>query len=657
MYRPDKLPHGTTSFGQPQPQDPPLRFGGPCVGPPPGHLPPGPNGPFSASVLNNIFLQNRPPRGHFNRPHCSGFSIDRSAVIALGGRHYIGSPAEPHRQWNPIPVEQHLPDNSAQAGEEFLRCIAANKPLPDYLKGNMAYNLADAFKSANILKEAVKSDIEFQKHVIRSKSCSRSRGTIRSKSRDKSRARTRSRGRSKSHARGKSQVRSKSHSQSWSRSQSRHKRRRTLRSKSQVRMSKSQSISDEKSHGKDKKRNGSTSRSCSNNVGNNTNLTENSLLEGLKLVMNSKELEERLPTLKEAIFNIQASDVTEKVEHVPNEHKHQHRDSQENSTSLENDSMLLPHDRVGSDFSWLQVRSQDDSMVLKADEFEDEESFLYGNGDIEGKQGTTKEKQAKRDGSGTSQTSSHEHKMCNDEERKRDKQARTSKMESLIKELEGLMKEDGLCFLTPVIGFYCQKCQEFIGDLNSAENHAVIHYNCNSSSKARMDQYAGGSKTHLRHCSSSNNQHPSTSGRRDHRDYGYHRSSGDHRIHRDYQDWRDKRDDRSNHYNDRRSHRARQENISLKEEMREERMLITVSCGLTPPPDLRVTEEVKKQLHAIGSHSKVRVEDTDSREKHKVKVESSDGSDSDKVRTQRAKSPKKKKKKKDKKKKDKKDKS
>ncbi len=31
----------------------------------------------------------------------------------------------------------------------------------------------------------------------------------------------------------------------------------------------------------------------------------NSLLEGLKLVMNSRELEERLPTLKDAILTIQ----------------------------------------------------------------------------------------------------------------------------------------------------------------------------------------------------------------------------------------------------------------------------------------------------------------------------------------------------------------
>lgn len=101
------------------------------------------------------------------------------------------------------------------------------------------------------------------------------------------------------------------------------------------------------------------------------------------------------------------------------------------------------------------------------------------------------------------------------EERERERRARMIKMESLMKELEGLMKQDGkelisndnpvcpvllvfytlkysmfhcfscsftgLSFLTPVIGFYCQKCEEFIGDLNSADNHAAIHYSNHSS--------------------------------------------------------------------------------------------------------------------------------------------------------------------------------
>lgn len=200
---------------------------------------------------------------------------------------------------------------SDRAGEEFLRCIAANKPLPDYLKGNMAHNLAEAFKSANILKEAVRSDPEFQRHVTSSKSRShsRSRGRSRGKSRAKSRARSksrprsRSRGRSKSCVRGKSRMRSKSRSRSWSRSRS--KKSPPVRSKSRARRSKSRSSSGEKSHDKDIKRKRNTHHSCSSSVGNSDKLTGNSLLQGLKLVMNSKELEDRLPTLKDAILTIQ----------------------------------------------------------------------------------------------------------------------------------------------------------------------------------------------------------------------------------------------------------------------------------------------------------------------------------------------------------------
>lgn len=84
--------------------------------------------------------------------------------------------------------------------------------------------------------------------------------------------------------------------------------------------------------------------------------------------------------------SVQASDESKKRQCVPDEYKPPQHDSQENSASLETDSMLLPHDRVGSDFSWLQGQSQEDTTVQKADELEDEESFLYGNEDTGGKQ-------------------------------------------------------------------------------------------------------------------------------------------------------------------------------------------------------------------------------------------------------------------------------
>lgn len=53
----------------------------------------------------------------------------------------------------------------------------------------------------------------------------------------------------------------------------------------------------------------------------------------------------------------------------------QRQNFQENSASGE-DPIILPHDRVGSDFSWLQGPSQ---TVQKEKDFEAEESFLYRN--------------------------------------------------------------------------------------------------------------------------------------------------------------------------------------------------------------------------------------------------------------------------------------
>lgn len=53
----------------------------------------------------------------------------------------------------------------------------------------------------------------------------------------------------------------------------------------------------------------------------------------------------------------------------------QQQNLKENSATGE-DLIILPHDRVGSDFSWLQGPSQKDQ---KEDDFKAEESFLYGN--------------------------------------------------------------------------------------------------------------------------------------------------------------------------------------------------------------------------------------------------------------------------------------
>ncbi|XP_053366304.1 zinc finger protein 318 isoform X3 [Clarias gariepinus] len=66
-----------------------------------------------------------------------------------------------------------------------------------------------------------------------------------------------------------------------------------------------------------------------------------------------------------------------------------------------------------------------------------------------------------------------DHKDASDEREKerREKQIQKKRKEYLVKELEGLLKHEGSGDLIPVIGFFCQRCEEFFGDLTSAEGH------------------------------------------------------------------------------------------------------------------------------------------------------------------------------------------
>ncbi|XP_061914954.1 uncharacterized protein si:ch211-195b21.5 [Entelurus aequoreus] len=725
MYRPDQPVGVPRPFGVPQHHNSLYNAGAPCL--PPIHFPPAPCGTFSSSPMpGNQFLLNSPPGPHPVNPHCSSFPMDPNTAISAGGSQPLASPAP----WN-LPPAKHRPDNSDHAGEEFLRCIAQNKPFPDYLKGNMACNLADALKSANVLKEAVKSDRVYQKHLTRSKSRSRSRshGRSRGRSRCKSRGRSRSKGRSKSCVRGKSRARSKSRV----RSRSRSKKNRT-RSKSRHRRSTSQSSSSSKrQHGKDNKQERSPKHS-NGGASCSSSLQSNSLLDGLKLVMNNKDLEERLPTLKDAVLTIQASDKRLEMQHP----------KMETSTSSEIESMVLPHDRVGSDFSWLQPQSQ---MTTRADEYEDEESFLYGNedatdkmfatfptGDLvkpdcdkkkscnlgsqqhlsnksdfsisggqlyssqafpsldnkeceklknilkglrktqssnstektachsEGKPlisaqtlssvplvapsglppqhkhnirqalvslqsliKVTKEKREKSEGVGISQSSCTQHKSDEETKRNKVKQSKIHQVEVLTKEVGTLFKEDGFGFLSPVIGFYCQICEEFIGDLNGAESHAAAHCQRNIGRKTQANKHSEDAKQHL--SLKDNKGHSGT-------------------------ERGDKGKDRIKQEDDYIAHRHEQKNHMWKE-IKKERMLITVSRCVTSP---NVEEQNKDQR--VESHAKVR-EDTrskgtsnekklkDAKEKH----ESSDDSHDDKRKVSKEKSHKKKKDKKKKKKK------
>ncbi|XP_060735509.1 zinc finger protein 318 isoform X2 [Tachysurus vachellii] len=57
------------------------------------------------------------------------------------------------------------------------------------------------------------------------------------------------------------------------------------------------------------------------------------------------------------------------------------------------------------------------------------------------------------------------------EKERREKQIQKKRKEYLVKELEDLLKHEGSGDLIPVIGFFCQRCEEFFGDLSSAEGH------------------------------------------------------------------------------------------------------------------------------------------------------------------------------------------
>ncbi|GAA6099792.1 bromodomain-containing protein 4, partial [Tachysurus ichikawai] len=57
------------------------------------------------------------------------------------------------------------------------------------------------------------------------------------------------------------------------------------------------------------------------------------------------------------------------------------------------------------------------------------------------------------------------------EKERREKQIQKKRKEYLVKELQDLLKHEGSGDLIPVIGFFCQRCEEFFGDLSSAEGH------------------------------------------------------------------------------------------------------------------------------------------------------------------------------------------
>ncbi|XP_028325064.1 uncharacterized protein LOC114477139 [Gouania willdenowi] len=552
---------GRAPFGRPPAPGPPFGFSS-------GHMPPGPG----ASFLSRF------PSAQFT-PRCD-----------QGSSHAVEQPAHLQRPWSATPCE-----SSEQAGEEFLRCIADNKPLPDYLKRTFAGDVKDVMKSTLIVKKVE----EFHKLMRRRKSTSRgrSRGRSRCKSVYRSRSKSpgsrgRSRGRSKSRERRcRSKSRKHSRSKSCARKHSRSKSCARKKSRSQSRApaprAKSQSRVMKRSH----------SRSHSS-----TTSPARSVIHKLMQVVSRKRLED-------VIHSIQAAGGVKTEEHVSSEQTCVHQDEEE--------SDILPHDRVGmgSDFSWLQTNRNESVSSQKVEKF-DEELFLYGNGlslqtsehsqaeetlksfrvdpklllkfssvtqdsldcetirDIlksvgavpiinDHKVKTEEQKHPRAGPTASCSTSSKaqpsgikatkEQRSKSDglyetskEQKSREMRARMNQMDLLIKEIQQLQNQDGLGYLTPVFGFYCQKCEEFVGDLSCVEKHVLFLH-----SEEQKNQRASNSKGH-----------PNIHGY-----HGYHRDG-------------ERRDCKGKSLHS----ELKGPEERLKEEMKQETMLITVSRGQTPPP-------------------------------------------------------------------------
>ncbi|XP_048863900.1 uncharacterized protein si:ch211-195b21.5 [Brienomyrus brachyistius] len=71
-----------------------------------------------------------------------------------------------------------------------------------------------------------------------------------------------------------------------------------------------------------------------------------------------------------------------------------------------------------------------------------------------------------------------------------------SRKEYHVMELKRLLEHQGCDFIVPVVGFYCQLCEEFLGDMASAKKH-MAHHVCDNQSK-KQDPATGGRSTQKR---------------------------------------------------------------------------------------------------------------------------------------------------------------
>ncbi|XP_016413667.1 zinc finger protein 318-like [Sinocyclocheilus rhinocerous] len=155
----------------------------------------------------------------------------------------------------------------------------------------------------------------------------------------------------------------------------------------------------------------------------------------------------------------------------------------------------------------------------------------------------TDDSRSNRSGSSHSNHDSKRGEKKTDEKERdrREKQIQKKRKEYLVKELEGLLKQEGEGDLIPVMGFFCQRCEEFFGDLNSAERHVESH------SRKDRNKTTGSQEQH-RDAKRHEDQHHTSSHRRE---SPHSRSS---RVYQDHKerspDRKRTRDERSPHSTD-----------------------------------------------------------------------------------------------------------
>ncbi|XP_056333681.1 serine/arginine repetitive matrix protein 2 [Danio aesculapii] len=597
---PSRFGHPIAPFGPPPPFCPPFgvpppgpRYCGPQPVPPPGR----PYGPGNESYNRESFYENRP---------FGGLTTDQSGSTMITPSNQLLL-SQSTQNWSTKSLDEQNQEVRKKA-EEFLRILGASDRIePAGDKNDSTDRTADKHSSR-----------------ARSRSRGRSRARSRSRSRGKSRGRSRARSRGKSRARsrsrsqGKSRTRAKSRARSRSRSRSRSHGKSSTRSKSQPRLSPSRT---KQTHRGTAEGNHSTSSG-----GTQSSNTMPDLFQGLRQILQNKELEKHLPLVKNALLRSQMNDETiypENQSAVRSFQDPEPRFETEPSAGLYYGSSF-PHETTGVDsssssssfpnfLSWNTANLPPEAKPA-LQSVEDEEKFLYGEEEERSKpQGVTvplaqtrsvrsplhhlnkdhqshslkeptahavpasmtpaasstskvtpeecekvknllktiglnpgmadickmaarlKEKKeehganpslsmlkpalealqalsrasktddsrSNRSGSSHSNQEAKRDKKTDEKEReRRENQIHKKRKEYLVKELEGLLKQEGSGDLIPVMGFFCQRCEEFFGDMHSAEKHLANH---SRHDRSKTTEQHKDSKRHVEY------HHPSSS--------------------------------------------------------------------------------------------------------------------------------------------------